>query len=186
MKYYITVPIYYVNAAPHIGHFYTTMVADTLKRFKQMQGFDVTLTTGSDEHGLNVERAALAQGKPPVEYAALIANEFVETWKNTGLAVDHFMRTSDPRHHKVVRWLFQRCVDNGYVYKGSYVGQYCFNCELYVNEAKAGDPCPDCGRPTETVTEENYFFNLSAFQQKLLDFYEQNPKCIQPEASRNE
>ncbi|HUQ90333.1 MAG TPA: methionine--tRNA ligase [Bryobacteraceae bacterium] len=186
MKYYITVPIYYVNAAPHIGHFYTTMVADALKRFKTMQGYEVVLTTGSDEHGLNVERAARAQGKPPEEYVALIANEFKETWQKTGLTIDRFMRTSDPRHHKVVRWLFQRCVDNGFVYKGSYVGQYCFHDNLYVNDAKPGDPCPDCGRPTETVTEENYFFKLSAFQDRLLELYEKQPDFIQPEIRRNE
>ena len=115
-----------------------------------------------------------------------MANEFRRQWDLFGLNVDRWIRTSDPKHHETVRWLFQRCVDNGYVYKGTYTGQYCFNCELYVNEAKPGDPCPDCGRPTETVTEENYFFKLSAFQQRLLDFYEQNPKWIQPEARRNE
>jgi len=186
MKYYLTVPIYYVNAAPHLGHFYSTMVADTIKRFKHMQGFDAVLTTGSDEHGLNVERAALAQGKTPSEYAAIIAREFEETWKKTGLSVDHFMRTSDPRHHKVVRWLFQRCLDNGYVYKGAYTGQYCFHDNLYVNDAKPGDSCPDCGRPTETVTEENYFFKLSAFQDRLLELYEKDPGFIQPDIRRNE
>lgn len=186
MKYYITVPIYYVNAAPHIGHFYTTMVADALKRFKTMQGYDAVLATGSDEHGTNVERAAKAQGKPPEEYTTLIAQEFQETWSRTGLAVDHFVRTSDRRHHKTVQWLFQRCLDRGFVYKGSYSGQYCFNCNLYVNDAKPGDPCPDCGRPTETVTEENYFFKLSAFQDKLLELYEQQPDFIAPDIRRNE
>ena len=186
MKYYITVPIYYVNAAPHIGHFYTTMVADTLKRFKTMQGYEVILTTGSDEHGQNVERTAKTLNKTPEEYATLISNEFLQTWQKTGLAVDHFMRTSDPRHHAKVRWLFERCQQNGFIEKGSYTGQYCFNCELYVNDAKPGDPCPDCGRPTETVTEDNYFFKLSAFQDKLLELYETQPDFIQPEIRRNE
>jgi methionyl-tRNA synthetase len=186
MKYYITVPIYYVNAAPHIGHFYTTMVADALKRFKTMQGYDVVLTTGSDEHGQNVERTAKTLHKTPEEYATLISNEFLETWRKTGLAVDHFMRTSDPRHHAKVRWLFERCRENGFIEKGSYTGQYCFNCELYVNDAQPGDPCPDCNRPTETVTEDNYFFKLSAFQDKLLELYEKQPDFIQPEIRRNE
>ncbi|MCS7024848.1 MAG: methionine--tRNA ligase [Bryobacteraceae bacterium] len=186
MKYYLTVPIYYVNAAPHIGHFYTTMAADVLKRFKIMQGYDVVLTTGSDEHGQNVERAARLLGKTPEEYATLISQEFRETWQKTGLLVDRFMRTSDPQHHAKVRWLFERCRENGYIEKGSYTGQYCFNCELYVNEAQAGDPCPDCGRTTETVTEENYFFKLSAFQDRLLRLYEEQPQFIQPEIRRNE
>jgi methionyl-tRNA synthetase len=186
MKYYLTVPIYYVNAAPHIGHFYTTMVADAIKRFKQMQGYEVVLTTGSDENSVNVERAAAAKGMSPGDFAAVIADEFQQVWKSTGLAVDRFVRSSDAKHHETVQWLFQRCMDNGYIYKGSYTGQYCFSCNLYVNEAKPGDPCPDCGRPTETVTEENYFFKLTAFQDKLLELYESNPKWMQPEIRRNE
>lgn len=186
MKYYLTVPIYYVNAAPHIGHFYTTMVADTIKRFKQMQGYDVVLATGSDENSVNVERAAASKGMSPDAYAAVIAEEFKQTWQKTGLGVDRFFRTSDPRHHATVQWMFQRCMDNGYIHKGSYTGQYCFSCNLYVNEAKAGDPCPDCGRPTETVTEENYFFKLSAFQDRLLELYDQHPEFMQPEIRRNE
>ncbi len=186
MKYYITVPIYYVNAAPHIGHFYTTMVADALKRFKQMQGYEVVLATGSDENSVNVERAAAARNMSPGDYAAIIAEEFRRTWEKTGLGVDRFFRTSDPRHHETVQWLFERCVERGWIYKGSYTGQYCFSCNLYVNEAKPGDPCPDCGRPTETVTEENYFFKLSAFQDRLLKLYEEHPEFMQPEIRRNE
>jgi methionyl-tRNA synthetase len=186
MKYYITTPLYYVNAAPHIGHTYSTMAADMIRRFKHMQGYDAVMFTGTDEHGQNVERAAKKAGLAPEDYATRVANEFRRQWDLFGLKVDRWIRTSDPKHHETVRWLFERCVNNGYVYKGTYTGQYCFNCELYVNEAKPGDPCPDCGRPTETVTEENYFFKLSAFQQRLLDFYEQNPKWIQPDARRNE
>jgi len=170
MKYYITTPLYYVNAAPHIGHTYSTMAADMIRRFKHMQGYDAVMFTGTDEHGQNVERAAKKAGLAPEDYATRVANEFRRQWDLFGLKVDRWIRTSDPKHHETVRWLFERCVNNGYVYKGTYTGQYCFNCELYVNEAKPGDPCPDCGRPTETVTEENYFFKLSAFQQRLLDF----------------
>ncbi len=187
MKYYLTTPIYYVNAAPHIGTAYSTFVADAIKKFKVMQGYDpVVLTTGSDEHGQNVERAAKAIGISPQEYATRVANEFVSQWQKLGIDVDYFIRTSDPRHFETVRDLFERCQRNGYIYKGSYTGQYCFHDELYVNEAKPGDPCPDCGRPTETVTEENYFFKLSAFQQKLLDLYERDPKFVQPDYRRNE
>jgi methionyl-tRNA synthetase len=186
-KYYLTTPIYYVNAAPHIGTAYCTFTADLIKRFKKQQGYKpVVLTTGSDEHGQNVERAAKAIGKSPEEYATAIANEFVNQWQALGISYDHFIRTSDPKHFEVVRDLFARCEKNGYIYKGSYTGQYCFHDELYVNDAKPGDPCPDCGRPTETVTEENYFFKLSAFGDKLLRLYEENPGFIGPETRRNE
>jgi methionyl-tRNA synthetase len=185
-KYYLTTPIYYVNAAPHIGHAYTTIVADLLKRFKTMQGYQAVLTTGSDEHGVNVERAAERIGKSPKEFCDVIAAEFEKQWQSLGLQIDHFQRTTDPRHAAVVNNLFARCRQNGHIYKGSYTGQYCIFDNLYVNEAKPGDPCPDCGRPTETITEENFFFKLSAFQEKLLELYEQQPDFILPESRRNE
>ncbi|HXE11380.1 MAG TPA: methionine--tRNA ligase [Bryobacteraceae bacterium] len=186
-KYYLTTPIYYVNAAPHIGTAYCTFTADLIKRFKIQQGYSpVVLTTGADEHGQNVERAARAIGKSPEEYATAIANEFVRQWQALGISYDEFIRTSDPKHFAVVQDLFERCQKNGYIYKGSYTGQYCFHDELYVNDAKPGDPCPDCGRITETVTEENYFFKLSAFQDKLLELYERQPDFIRPETRKGE
>jgi methionyl-tRNA synthetase len=185
-KYYLTTPIYYVNAAPHIGHAYTTIAADSISRFKRMQGFESVLTTGTDEHGQKVERAAKATGKTPQEFTDLISAEFRRQWEILGLSIDRFKRTSNPEHHKVVQDLFLRCQKNGYIQKGSYTGQYCVFDELYVNEAGPGDPCPDCGRPTETVTEENYFFKLSAFRDRLLEFYEKNPDFIRPETRRNE
>ena len=186
MKYYLTTPIYYTNAAPHIGHAYTTIAADTIKRLKRMQGFDAILTTGTDEHGVNVERAALAQGKTAQEYTDVISEEFRDQWKILGLAIDRFERTTSSRHAYCVQDLFVRCRERGYVYKGDYTGQYCIFDNLYVNDAKPGDPCPECGRPTETVTEENYFFRLAGFQSKLLDLYESQPDFIQPETRRNE
>src|SRR5262249_27382818 len=186
MKYYLTTPIYYTNAAPHIGHAYTTITADAIKRLKKMQGYHAVLTTGTDEHGVNVERAAEAMGKTPQEYCDLIAEEFRRQWKILGLSVDRFERTTSDRHARAVQDLFLRCKERGYVYKGHYTGQYCIFDNLFVNEAKPGDPCPDCGRPTETITEENFFFKLSAFQQKLLDLYEREPLFIQPETRRNE
>ncbi|HLH20374.1 MAG TPA: methionine--tRNA ligase [Bryobacteraceae bacterium] len=186
MKYYLTTPIYYVNAAPHIGHAYTTIVADLIKRFKRMQGYDAKLTTGSDEHGINVERSAERAGKPPKEFCDTVAAEFARQWNSLGLDIDFFQRTSSPQHARVVNDLFRRCRDNGYIYKGSYTGQYCIFDNLYVNDAKPGDPCPDCGRPTETITEENFFFKLSAFQDKLLELYEREPLFIQPDTRRNE
>ncbi|MGI8992269.1 MAG: methionine--tRNA ligase [Bryobacteraceae bacterium] len=186
MKYYLTTPLYYVNAAPHLGHTYTTLAADAIKRFKRMQGYDVFLTTGTDEHGQKVERSAQAAGKTPEEFADVVSAEFRKQWDTLGLKYDYFIRTTDPKHRKTVQWIFERCLKNGYVYKGSYTGQYCVFDELYVNDAKPGDNCPDCGRPTETVTEENYFFKLSAFTGKLLAFYENNPKFVQPDSRRNE
>ena len=187
MKYYLTTPIYYVNSTPHVGTAYTTFVADLIKRFKKLQGYDpVVLTTGSDEHSRNVEKAAAAAGLSPEEYSARMATEFAEQWARLGIDVDRFIRTSDPRHQETVRDLFERCMKNGYIYKGSYTGQYCVNDELYVNDAKPGDPCPECGRLTETVTEENYFFKLSAFQDRLLELYEKHPEFVKPDYRRNE
>ena len=186
MKYYLTTPLYYVNAAPHIGHTYTTLAADTIKRLRRMQGYDAVLTTGTDEHGQKVERSAQATGRTPEEFTAIVSNEFRTQWDAFGVQYDHFIRTTDRKHHETVRWLFERCLKNGYVYKGSYTGQYCVSDEYYVNEAKPGDPCPICGRITETVTEENYFFKLSAFGDRLLKLYNDDPDFIQPEARRNE
>jgi methionyl-tRNA synthetase len=186
MKYYLTTPIYYTNAAPHIGTAYTTMVADTIKRFKRMQGYDVVLTTGTDEHGQKIERAAAAAGKTPIEYTDLVSNEFREQWAILGLGIDRFERTTSARHARAVQDLFLRCKERGYIYKGHYTGQYCVSDELYVNDAQPGDPCPTCGRITETVTEENYYFKLSAFTDKLLDLHLENPEFLQPEARRNE
>jgi methionyl-tRNA synthetase len=185
-KYYLTTPIYYTNAAPHIGHAYTTIAADTIRALKQMQGFHAVLTTGTDEHGVNVERAALAQGKTPKEYTDTISEEFRRQWQILGLHIDRFERTTSDRHAHAVQDLFRRCRDRGQVYKGHYTGQYCIFDNAYVNDAKPGDPCPDCGRPTETVVEENYYFKLSEYSEKLLKLYQDQPDFIQPESRRNE
>src|SRR6266403_1607087 len=186
MKYYITTPLYYVNAAPHIGHTYTTIAADTIARFKRMQGYEAVLFTGTDEHGQKVERSAQAAGMTPQDFTRVVAEQFQKQWETLGLRIDRTIRTTDPRHHKTVQWLFELCLKNGYVYKGSYTGQYCVYDELYVNDAGPGDPCPECGRPTETVTEENYFFKLSAFTERLLELYAKQPDFILPDSRRNE
>jgi methionyl-tRNA synthetase len=186
MKYYLTTPIYYVNAAPHIGHTYTTLAADSIKRLKRMQGYNTVLTTGTDEHGQKVERSAVAAGQTPAEFAAAVSNEYRTLWDRIGIDYDHFIRTTEPRHHETVRWLFERCLANGHVYLGIYTGQYCVSDEFYVNDAKPGDPCPTCGRITETITEENYFFRLSVFAERLLKHYDDNPDFIQPDSRRNE
>jgi len=185
-KYYLTTPIYYVNAAPHIGHAYTTIAAETIARFKRMQGFDVVLTTGTDEHGTKVERAARAQGKTPGEFVNVISDEFRAEWQKLDLQVDRFQRTTAPNHAKLVNALFNACNKNGYIYKGAYTGLYAVVSESFVNDAKPGDIDPETGKPYEEVTEENYFFKLSAFTEPLLKFYEANPDFIQPEIRRNE
>ena len=185
-KFYITTPIYYTNGLPHIGHTYTTVVADVIRRYKKMRGYEVVMTTGTDEHGVNVERAAQKAGIPESEFVARMAETWRALWDELGLTADEFVRTTDLSHVRTVQWLFKLCKENGYVYKGHYTGQYCIYDNAFVNDAKPGDPCPDCGRPTETVTEENYFFKLSAFQRSLLDFYKKFPNFIQPESRRNE
>jgi methionyl-tRNA synthetase len=184
-KYYLTTPIYYVNSAPHLGTAYSTLVADSIRRYRSMCGYDALLVTGSDEHGQNVERAAKKVGVEPIDFATRVADEFRSQWDKFNIDY-RFIRTSSEKHRAVVQQLFQRCIDNGFIYKGSYTGQYCFSCELYVNDAAEGDPCPDCGRVTEPVTEENYFFKLSAFQDRLLEHFEKNPGFIVPETRLNE
>ena len=184
-KFYITTPIYYVNARPHIGHAYTTIACDTIARRQRLLGSDTFFLTGTDEHGQKIERAAQAAGKTPQQYADEISAQFRNLWKRMGISNDDFIRTTEERHNKRVQELFRRIRDNGYIYKGTYTGQYCVSDELYVDGAQPGDPCPTCGRITETVHEENYFFKLSAFQDKLLELYA-NPEFIRPEARRNE
>ncbi|HEV2341216.1 MAG TPA: methionine--tRNA ligase [Candidatus Acidoferrales bacterium] len=185
-KFYITTPIYYVNARPHLGHTYTTIVADTIARYKRMRGYDVCFLTGTDEHGQKVERAAKAAGVTPQKFADRISAEYRELWRELDLPFDRFIRTTEPRHERAVQMLFRKAQDNGYVYKGGYEGQYCVFDEMYVDEPLPGNLCPECKRPTERVREENYFFKLGAFQQKLLDLYEQQPDFVQPETRRNE
>ncbi len=184
-KFYITTPIYYVNARPHIGHAYTTIACDTIARRQRLLGADTFFLTGTDEHGQKIERAAQAAGKTPQQYADEISAEFRRLWKRMGISNDDFIRTTEDRHKKRVQELFRRIRDNGYIYKGTYTGQYCVSDELYVDGAQPGDPCPTCGRITETVKEENYFFKLSEFQDKLLALYA-NPEFIRPETRRNE
>jgi len=185
-KFYLTTPIYYTNGLPHIGHTYTTVIADAIRRYKRMRGYEVVMTTGTDEHGVNVERAAQKAGIPESEYVARMAVAWKALWDELGIPADEFVRTTDIRHVRTVQWLFKLCKENGYVYKGNYTGQYCIYDNAFVTDAKPGDNCPDCGRPTETVTEENYYFKLSAFQKPLLDFYKKNPTFIQPETRKNE
>ncbi len=185
-KFYITTPIYYVNAAPHIGHTYTTIACDVVKRYKRMQGFDARLTTGTDEHGQKIERSAKKAGKSPQEFTDAIAAEFRETWEKFGFGIDYFQRTTSAGHAAKVQELYQRCKENGYIYKSSYTGYYSVVQEAFVQDAKEGDVDPETGQPLELVTEENCFFKLSAFTDKLIAFHEENPEFLQPETRRNE
>jgi methionyl-tRNA synthetase len=185
-KFYITTPIYYVNARPHVGHAYTTIVCDAIARRQRMLGADTFFLTGTDEHGQKIERSALAAGKTPQALTDEISGEYRALWDKLGISYDQFIRTTAPEHKRGVQELFRRIQKNGLIYKGSYSGQYCVYDELYVDAAGPGAPCPECGRPTETIKEENYFFKLSAFQDKLLDLYEQQPEFIRPETRRNE
>lgn len=182
-KYHLTTPIYYVNATPHIGHAYTTIAADAIKRFRRMMGDEAYLTTGTDEHGQKVEKSSSAAGRTPREFADRVSAAFRREWDELGIEYDFFRRTTDPRHAKAVQAIFLRCLENGAVYKDSYTGKYHIGDEAFVTdeEAEQADPAM-----ITTVTEENYFFKLSAYQDKLIELYESQPDFIQPDSRRNE
>jgi methionyl-tRNA synthetase len=184
-RYYLTTPIYYVNARPHLGHAYSTIVCDAIARRKRALGIETWFLTGTDEHGQKIERSAALAGRTPDEFAAAISGEFRGLWDQLGLTYDDFIRTTEERHKRGVQHLFATLRDKGFIYKGSYTGQYCVSDEAYV-DGPPGTVCPDCGRVTETVSEENYFFKLSAFERKLLEFYEANPGFMGPESTRRE
>jgi len=185
-KFYITTPIYYVNARPHIGHAYTTLVCDAIARRKRMLGFDTYFLTGTDEHGQKIERSAMAAGKTPKQFADEVSDLFRALFAKMNISNDDFIRTTEPRHKAGAQEMFRRLQENKHIYKGTYSGQYCVFDELYVDSVGPGAPCPECGRPTETVSEENYYFKLSAFADQLLAHYQQNPGFIRPETRRNE
>ena len=187
-KIYITTPIYYVNDVPHIGHAYTTIIADTLARYSRMAGMDVFFLTGTDEHGQKIEQAAKARGKSPQEYADEISARFKNLWDEFEISYDKFIRTTDPDHMRGVQKAFEVMYDNGDIYKDVYRGHYCVSCETFFTETQLVDEefCPECGRSTTIVEEESYFFRLSKYQDRLLEWYESKPECILPKAKRNE
>jgi len=184
-RYYLTTPIYYVNARPHLGHAYSTIVCDAIARRKRALGIDTWFLTGTDEHGQKIERSAELAGRTPSEFATAISAEFRGLWDRLGLTYDDFIRTTEERHKRGVQKLFATLMERSFIYKGSYTGQYCVSDEAYV-DGPPGTYCPDCGRLTETVSEENYFFKLSALERKLLEFYEANPGFMTPESTRRE
>ncbi|MBT9329445.1 methionine--tRNA ligase [Paracidobacterium acidisoli] len=184
-KFYLTTPIYYVNARPHIGTTYTTIVADAIARRKRSMGVDTYFLTGTDEHGQKIERSAQKAGCSPQEFTDQVAAQFRALWDRMGLTYDDFIRTTEPRHTRAVQKFFTLLKERGFIYRDTYTGQYCVSDEAFV-DVPPGAPCPECGRITETVSEENYFFKLSAFERTLLSFYEEHPEFIQPERRRNE
>jgi methionyl-tRNA synthetase len=184
-KFYLTTPIYYVNARPHIGHAYSTIVADVIARRHRLLGDDTYFLTGTDEHGQKIERSAAAAGIPPQEFADQVSKTFSDLWKRMGITNDDFIRTTSERHKKGVQKLFSVLLANGAIEEGTYTGQYCVSDEAYV-EVGPGEPCPDCGRITETISESNYYFKLSAYADKLETLIASNELLIQPDSRRNE
>jgi methionyl-tRNA synthetase len=187
-KFYITTPIYYANSRPHVGSAYTTIVCDVIARYKRMCGYDVAYLTGTDEHGVNIERAAEKAGVTPQELVDKNEKIFRELWKLLGITTTGFIRTTEPRHAVAVQNLVRRTmrVSPDAIYKAKYEGRYCIFDNLYVSDTPEPADCQICGRPGELVSEENYFFRLSAYQQKLLDLYKNNPQFLYPDFRFNE
>ena len=186
-RFYITTPIYYPSANLHIGHAYCTVMADTMTRYKRMQGYETYFLTGSDEHGQKIERVAKAEGVTPIEYTDKIVATFQALWERLLISNDDFIRTTQPRHMEVVQKIFQTIYEKGDIYKSEYEGHYCTPCETFFTERQLTDGnCPDCGRPTEVIKEESYFFKMSKYQDQLLQYIEDHPDFIQPVARRNE
>ena len=185
---YITTPIYYVNDVAHIGHAYTTIIADMLARYSRLTGLNTFLLTGTDEHGQKIAQSAELRGKTPKEYADEISGKFKTLWDDFDITYDKFIRTTDVEHKLGVQKAFQTMFDKGDIYKGEYEGFYCVSCETFFTEKQLVDEqfCPDCGRPTSIVKEESYFFKLSKYEDKLIKWYEENEDCILPRAKKNE
>jgi len=189
--FYITTPIYYVNDVPHIGHAYTTVIADALARFHKLAGQDVFFLTGTDEHGQKIEKAAAEKGLTPKALADSVVGRAQDLWKALDISNDFFIRTTMDFHEKGVQKLFQMLLDKGDIYKGEYKGWYCVSDENFLPDDVAVDAegtktCPDCGKKATVVSEETYFFRLSAYQEKLLALYEEHPEFVRPQSRLNE
>ena len=187
--FYITTPIYYPSADLHIGHAYCTTIADTIARYKRANGFDVQFITGSDEHGLKIQRKAESFGVKPIEYTDKIVADFKKLWEMLGVSYTSFVRTSSPEHEKTVQTLLQKVWEQGDIYKKDYEGLYCVPCESFWTEhqvEEAGGVCPDYGRPVEKMKESSYFFRMSKYADRILEYIETHPDFIQPVSRRNE
>ena len=186
-RFYVTTPIYYVNDVPHIGHAYTTLACDVIARYKRARGFEVYFLTGTDEHGQKVEKAAYAKGETPLELADRVMKRFQALWEKLNVSNTDFIRTSQERHKSGVRHLFETILAKGDIYLGEYEDWYCTPCETFWTETQLiNGCCPDCGRPTDKLKEESYFFRMSKYQDVLLKHIEDNPDFIQPRTRRNE
>ncbi|WP_443663470.1 methionine--tRNA ligase [Clostridium sp.] len=185
--FYITTPIYYPSAKLHIGNTYTTVAADAIARFKRLTGYDVMFLTGTDEHGQKIQRIAEEKGVTPKQYVDKVVAGIQELWKMMDISYDKFIRTTDEYHKKAVQKLFKQLYDQGDIYKGAYEGWYCTPCESFWTETQAVDgKCPDCGRPVEKAKEEAYFFKMSKYADRLIEYIETHPDFIQPESRKNE
>lgn len=186
-KFYITTPIYYPSADFHIGHCYTTIIADAIARYKRLDGYDVYFQTGTDEHGLKIETKAKEKGVTPKEYVDVIIDNAKDLWNKLDVSYDYFIRTTDEDHEKRVQEIFNMLYEKGDIYKSEYEGLYCVPCESFWTPTQAKDGlCPDCKRSVELVKEESYFFRLSKYQKKLEKFYEENPNFLLPLSRKNE
>ena len=186
-KYYITTPIYYPSGTFHIGHCYTTVIADAIARYKRSKGYDVYFLTGTDEHGIKIQKKAEEKGVTPKEYVDAIVENTKELWEALGITYDKFIRTTDDYHVETVQKIFKKLYDQGDIYKGEYKGKYCTPCESFWTESQLVDgKCPDCGREVNEVTEEAYFFKLSKYQKRLEDYLETHPEFIEPASRKNE
>ncbi len=185
--FYLTTPIYYPSGNLHIGHAYTTVAGDAMARYKRMRGFDVMYLTGTDEHGQKIQRKAEEKGVSPQQYVDEIVDGIKDLWKKLDISYDDFIRTTDERHKQVVEKMFARLLEQGDIYLDKYEGWYCTPCESFYTDRQLVDGnCPDCGRPVEIVKEESYFFKMSKYADRLLQYYEENPEFIQPESRKNE
>jgi methionyl-tRNA synthetase len=184
---YITTPLYYVNAEPHLGHTYTTVIADTLNRYYRAAGHQTFFLTGTDEHGDKIARAAKENGTEPKAYADRISNLFRSTWDQCGIAYDHFIRTTDTYHIDFVQTVLQQIYRKGDIYFGEYGGFYCYGCERFYTEKELLDgKCPDHQKEPEYISETNYFFRMSKYQQPLIEAIQSKPDFIRPERYRAE
>ena len=186
-KFYITTPIYYPSADFHIGHCYTTIIADAIARYKRLKGYDVYFQTGTDEHGQKIQKKAEESGVSPKEYVDRVVANAQDLWKCLNISYDNFIRTTDEQHVLCVQKIFKKLYDQGDIYKGEYSGLYCTPCESFWTEVQLVDgKCPDCGRNVNEVKEEAYFFRLSKYQDRLVEYYESHPDFIEPVSRKNE
>ena len=186
-RFYLTTPIYYPSGTFHIGHCYTTVIADAIARYKRSKGYDVFFLTGTDEHGIKIQKKAEEKGVTPKEYVDAIVENTKELWEALGISYDKFIRTTDDYHVEIVQKIFKKLYDQGDIYKGEYKGKYCTPCESFWTESQLVDgKCPDCGREVTEVTEEAYFFKLSKYQKRLEEYLESHPEFIEPASRKNE